>query len=46
MFPQGAIATVTGVELSPAPRLGQHNNEILSELGYALPKRDTFKPQA
>jgi crotonobetainyl-CoA:carnitine CoA-transferase CaiB-like acyl-CoA transferase len=46
MFPMGAIATVTGVELSPAPRLGQHNNEILSELGYALPERDTFRPQA
>ena len=42
IFPRGAIATVTGVELTPAPRLGQHNSEILSELGYALPERDTF----
>lgn len=45
-FPRGAIATVAGVELSPAPRLGQHNNEILRELGYALPEYDTFNPRA
>ena len=42
IFPKGAIATVAGVQLSPAPRLGQHNNEILSELGYALPEHGTF----
>jgi crotonobetainyl-CoA:carnitine CoA-transferase CaiB-like acyl-CoA transferase len=42
IFPQGAIATVAGVQLTPAPRLGQHNNEILGELGDALPQDDTF----
>ena len=46
VFPQGAIATVAGVELTPAPRLGQHNNEILGELGYALPQHDTFNTGA
>jgi crotonobetainyl-CoA:carnitine CoA-transferase CaiB-like acyl-CoA transferase len=33
MFPQGAIASVLGTQLSPAPRLGEHNEEILKELG-------------
>ena len=31
-FPQGAVATVVGSQLCPAPRLGQHNPEILKEL--------------
>ena len=31
-FPQGAIATVLGTRLSPAPRLGQHTVEVLSQL--------------
>jgi crotonobetainyl-CoA:carnitine CoA-transferase CaiB-like acyl-CoA transferase len=34
-FPRGALATVLRTELKPAPRLGEHNAEILSELGYA-----------
>jgi crotonobetainyl-CoA:carnitine CoA-transferase CaiB-like acyl-CoA transferase len=34
-FPQGAISSVLGTQLTPAPRLGQHNAEILTELGYA-----------
>ena len=34
MFPQGAIATVRGTRMKPAPTLGQHNAEILAELGY------------
>ena len=46
IFPQGAIATVAGVQLTPAPRLGQHNNEILSELGYALPQHKNFNTGA
>lgn len=32
LFPQGAIASVLGARLSPAPRLGEHNEEILAEL--------------
>jgi crotonobetainyl-CoA:carnitine CoA-transferase CaiB-like acyl-CoA transferase len=35
MFPQGAIATVRGANLRPAPTLGQHNGQILAELGYS-----------
>jgi crotonobetainyl-CoA:carnitine CoA-transferase CaiB-like acyl-CoA transferase len=34
-FPRGAIATVRGTQLKPAPLLGQHNAEILTELGYS-----------
>jgi crotonobetainyl-CoA:carnitine CoA-transferase CaiB-like acyl-CoA transferase len=29
LFPQGAIAAVLGTRLGPAPRLGQHNEQIL-----------------
>lgn len=35
LFPQGAIATARGARLKPAPTLGQHNAEILAELGYS-----------
>jgi crotonobetainyl-CoA:carnitine CoA-transferase CaiB-like acyl-CoA transferase len=41
-FPQGAIATVLGAQLSPAPRLGQHNAEILRQLGYAVSDTDVL----
>jgi CoA:oxalate CoA-transferase len=34
-FPEGAIASVLGTQLTPAPRLGQHNIEILTQLGYS-----------
>lgn len=40
IFPQGAIATVAGVQLSPAPRLGQHNGEIMRQLGYDVLDRE------
>lgn len=30
-FPQGAIASVWGKQLSPAPKLGEHNGELLKE---------------
>jgi len=33
-FPQGAIASVLGTRLSPAPTLGEHNRELLTQLGY------------
>ena len=33
-FPQGAIASVLGTRLSPAPTLGQHNRDLLAQLGY------------
>jgi CoA:oxalate CoA-transferase len=41
-FPQGAIATVLGNQLSPAPRLGEHNTEILTQLGYSADDRQTL----
>ena len=31
-FPQGAIASILGNQLSAAPKLGEHNTEILNEL--------------
>ena len=34
MFPQGAIASLTGTRMKPAPALGQDNAAILAELGY------------
>jgi crotonobetainyl-CoA:carnitine CoA-transferase CaiB-like acyl-CoA transferase len=41
-FSQGAIATVLGNQLSPAPRLGEHNAEILTQLGYSADDRQTL----
>jgi CoA:oxalate CoA-transferase len=34
-FPTGALATVVGAQLSPAPRLGEHNAQFLKELRHA-----------
>ena len=34
-FPHGAIASVLGTQLGPAPRLGEHNEEILIGLLHA-----------
>src|SRR5215468_2761510 len=41
-FPDGAIASLLGTELTPAPRLGQHNAEILTELGYSETDRQAL----
>lgn len=35
LSPIGAIATILGTRPGPAPSMGQHNQEILSELGYS-----------
>jgi crotonobetainyl-CoA:carnitine CoA-transferase CaiB-like acyl-CoA transferase len=35
LFPQGAIASVLGNRLSPAPRLGEQNDQILKEIACA-----------
>ena len=34
-FPRGPVARARGQEMRPAPTLGQHNGEILAELGYS-----------
>lgn len=42
LFPVGAIASLTGVRLGPAPRLGQHNAEVLAELGYSAADQEAL----
>ena len=39
-FPQGAIASLSGHRLSPAPKLGEHNSEILSRLQRSPENRE------
>lgn len=41
-FPEGAIASVLGTQLTPAPRLGEHNAEILTQLGYSDDDRQSL----
>src|SRR5438094_2350448 len=38
-FPIGSIGTLLDRPLSPAPSLGQHTAELLTELGYSEPER-------
>ena len=42
MFPQGAIGSLWGNKLSPAPTLGQHNAAILAQLGYTETERQAL----
>lgn len=35
LFPQGAIAGMHGRSMKPAPKLGEHNDEVLAALGVA-----------
>jgi crotonobetainyl-CoA:carnitine CoA-transferase CaiB-like acyl-CoA transferase len=35
MYPQGALASMRNINLNPAPMLGEHNGEILAQLGYS-----------
>src|SRR5215468_6495557 len=41
-FPQGAIASFLGTQLTPAPRLGEHTTEILAQLGYSETDRQAL----
>jgi crotonobetainyl-CoA:carnitine CoA-transferase CaiB-like acyl-CoA transferase len=39
-YPQGAIASLSGHRLSAAPKLGEHNSEILSRLQHSPGSRE------
>ena len=42
MYPQGAVASMRGQELKLAPMLGEHNGEILAEMGYSQSDIESF----
>jgi len=41
-YPQGALASMRRAQLNPAPMLGEHNEELLSQLGYSEADRLTL----
>lgn len=40
LFPRGALATIWDHDMTPAPRLGSANAEILAEVGYSAAERE------
>ena len=42
LFPSGAIASLLHNQLAPAPRLGEHNAEILQALGFTPAERQAL----
>jgi len=42
MSPVGALASLRGFQPGLAPRIGQHNSDILSELGYSTPQQESL----
>jgi crotonobetainyl-CoA:carnitine CoA-transferase CaiB-like acyl-CoA transferase len=39
LFPRGALATIWDRQMTPAPRLGSANSDVLQELGYTEEER-------
>lgn len=46
MVPVGALATLRGSAPVAAPRIGEHNAEILTELGYSASQQAALKERA
>jgi crotonobetainyl-CoA:carnitine CoA-transferase CaiB-like acyl-CoA transferase len=42
MYPQGAVASMRRKEMKSAPKLGEHNGEILTEMGYSQADLQSF----
>ena len=42
MYPQGAVASMRRKEMKSAPKLGEHNGEILTEMGYSQSDLQSF----
>jgi formyl-CoA transferase len=42
IYPQGAVASMRRKEVKPAPMLGEHNGEILAEMGYSQSDIESF----
>src|SRR5262249_50628684 len=41
-FPEGAIASLVGTELTPAPRLGEHSTRVLPPRAYSACDREAL----